>query len=89
MTPALQSAADAILAGTLPTAWAEVSYPTTKPLGSYLTDLAHRCELMAMWATHGAPVLVWLPGLFFTQAFLTGALQVSPLYRWGGTWFGF
>ena len=76
MTPALQNAADAILAGTLPTAWAQLSYPSVKPLGAYLTDLGLRCELMATWASHGAPALVWLPGLFFTQAFLTGALQV-------------
>lgn len=72
MSVPLQRAAEALLVGTLPAQWMASSYPSVKPLGAYMSDLVQRCAMLAEWALHGAPPLVWLPGLFFTQAFLTG-----------------
>ena len=38
----------------------------------YVFDLLQRLEFFQRWIDHGVPSTVWLPGLFFTQSFLTG-----------------
>jgi dynein heavy chain len=56
--------------------WKRVSYPSLRPLGSYLSDLYRRLDMLASWASAGHPPAVfWLPGFFFVQSFLTAGLQ--------------
>jgi dynein heavy chain len=59
----------------VPSAWEAAAYPSLKPLSSWVTDLAKRLAFIAEWAAGGPPPVVWLPGLFFPQAFLTASLQ--------------
>ena len=61
--------------GKVPDAWLAKSFPSLKPLGPYMKEVCDRCAFFQAWLDSGPPVVFWLPGFFFTQAFLTGAKQ--------------
>jgi len=75
MDASLDDVASALRDGRVPPAWLARSYPSLKPLGSYVTDLAGRLAFFHEWLERGPPDSFWLSGFFFTQAFLTGVLQ--------------
>ena len=53
-----------------------ISYPSLKPLASYVLDLNVRLAMFQSWATRVKPPEVfWLSGFYFTQSFLTAILQ--------------
>merc|ERR1711916_415218 len=60
----------------VPKMWEEKAYPSLKPLSAWVVDLVARVEFISTWAAaEGNPVVNWMSGFFFPQAFLTGTLQ--------------
>jgi len=75
MSSDLEDVAHGILTNSTPSFWLNVSYPSLKPMASYVTDLAARLKFFNTWVDDGAPSTFWLSGFYFTQSFLTGQLQ--------------
>jgi len=51
MSNDLEALANSLLVGKIPVAWAKRSYPSRKPLGSYVTDLIDRLDFLQVYRT--------------------------------------
>jgi dynein heavy chain len=75
MSQELEAMSNDVFNGKVPGMWGKVSYPSLKPLGSYVADLLERLKSLVDWIDNGQPVVSWISGIFFTQSFFTGLLQ--------------
>eukprot|EP00930_Biecheleria_cincta_P074768 TRINITY_DN6197_c0_g1_i1.p1 TRINITY_DN6197_c0_g1~~TRINITY_DN6197_c0_g1_i1.p1 ORF type:complete len:4188 (+),score=808.10 TRINITY_DN6197_c0_g1_i1:1794-12566(+) len=71
----LDQVAEGILLNKQPAFWKKVSYPSLKPMSSYVNDLVERMNMFTTWIEKSHPENYWISGFFFTQSFLTGQLQ--------------
>ena len=71
----LEEIYNAFLLNKVPKSWEFAAYPSLKPLSSWWKNLCERMAFMHSWNKNGVPPSVCLPYIFFTQGFLTGALQ--------------
>ena len=50
----------------VPGVWLKASYPSNKPLLSYVKDLSHRVAFYDHWIAEDQPTVFWMPGFYFT-----------------------
>nr|VZI05919.1 unnamed protein product [Spirometra erinaceieuropaei] len=75
MSAPLEAMATSLFNNQVPALWANKAYPSLKPLASWMEDLQMRINFIQEWIDNGIPVVYWISGFFFPQAFLTGTLQ--------------
>jgi len=74
-SPQLEQVGEGCITNKVPGPWMSVSYPSLKPLSSYISDFLDRWKFMGTWIKNGIPYCFWFSAYFFQQAFLTGVLQ--------------
>ena len=75
MSEDLEKMATAIFDNQVPAYWGKIGFLSMKPLASWIEDLNDRIDFLNTWYEKGTPIVFWVSGFFFPQAFLTSALQ--------------
>jgi len=75
MSADLEEVQQALNTNKVPGVWAKKSYPSLKPLGSYVLDFHARLAFFQKWIDTKMPAMFWFSGFFFVHAFMTGGMQ--------------
>lgn len=75
MTEELEKMSDAIYNNQVPPTWQKKGFLSLKPLASWIEDCNKRIDFLNDWISGGTPIVYWVSGFFFPQAFFTGNLQ--------------
>jgi dynein heavy chain len=77
MTERMDKLMDALVRDAVPEAWQRISYPSQRPLGSWLANLQQRAQQLSEWLElpERTPACTWISGFFNPQSFLTAVLQ--------------
>ncbi|XP_058534261.1 dynein axonemal heavy chain 11 [Ochotona princeps] len=76
LPPAGEAQLSALSYDLVPDTWSKLAYPSTYGLAQWFTDLLLRCRELDTWTQDlTLPAVVWLPGLFNPQSFLTAIMQ--------------
>merc|ERR1712007_397352 len=76
MTADLEDCGKAFFVNDVPELWSKEGPLSLKPLSSWYLDMLARIRFFKLWYDLGkAPPVFWISGIFFPQAFFTGALQ--------------
>jgi len=76
MTFELEGVGKSMFVNEVPGLWDGKAPPSLKPLSSWYLDILERVRFFQMWYDLGrAPPVFWISGIFFPQAFFTGAMQ--------------
>lgn len=67
---------DAIVKFKIPQCWLIKSYPSVKPIGSYINDLIDRIKWFNNCTDIGVPTLVWISAFFHPRSFISAQLQM-------------
>ncbi|CAM9180031.1 unnamed protein product [Ectocarpus fasciculatus] len=74
VTPELEDVMQALTLLRVPRSYSK-AYPSTKPLGSWISDLILRCDQLGNWTDTEMPKHFWLAGFCYPTGFLTAVLQ--------------
>jgi len=75
MSEELEAMANAIFDNKVPPSWEKKGFLSLKPLASWIEDCNSRIDFLLEWINTGTPIVFWVSGFFFPQAFFTGTLQ--------------
>merc|ERR1719324_893090 len=76
MTFDLESLGKSMFVNEQPDLWSKKGPLSLKPLSSWYLDILARVAFFQMWFDLGkSPPVYWISGIFFPQAFFTGAMQ--------------
>jgi dynein heavy chain len=89
-TGALADVVASLQVSAVPHAWSALSFPTTKALPSWLSEVNARVQFLNEWVTHASAhrsaakpgFRYWLPGMLHPSRFLLAVAQVSGCPPW-------
>ena len=67
MSAELETLGLALFFNRIPAMWKAKSYPSLKPLASWVPDLCKRIEFITSWYDSGKPPVFWISGFYFPQ----------------------
>lgn len=74
MSDELEKMSSSIYDNMVPKYWADIGFLSMKPLASWIEDLNDRIGFLNNWYEKGTPIVFWISGFFFPQAFLTSTM---------------